>query len=424
MAKNDIIGLFCFGKEIGRIGFDEDRRTSTFQYHPDFLKAGDYSKLFPFIIKHTATAQLFNKYNNESFKGLPPMIADSLPDTFGNIIFKAWMENNHKDFERISIVEQLAYVGNRGMGALEYRPGKSIPKNANINLDEITDVLSRVLDQKSHTSGEKLDSAALLNIFKIGTSAGGARPKVLISQHKVTAMLIPGDLEYSADYEHYLVKLYIPETEYPYNRQTVEYCYYLTAIELGITMMPSKLIEEKHFATLRFDRQDGKKKHILTASGMTGWDFKDPVVSSYENLFELAVNLKISPKQIDELYKRMVFNVVFFNIDDHLKNHSFIYDEEYDRWDLSPAYDLTYALNAVIRVIRVNRVMSINGKRKDISLNDLLSVAEKFTVKKAKQIIESVQNAIPFWLQQARTYEIPENVITEMQKDFIRFEVK
>jgi len=423
MATNDIISLYCFDEEIGKIGFDEDRNTSTFQYHPDHLKSGKYSNLFPFIFKKTPAAQLFNKYNNESFRGLPPMIADSLPDVFGNIIFKAWLEANHKDFEKISVIEQLAYVANRGMGALEYRPGKKIKKNVSINLDEITEVLSQVLEQKHHTSGAQLDSAALLNVFKIGTSAGGARPKILISQHKETGKIIPGDLEYSAEYNHYLVKLSLPDQEHPYSRETVEYCYYLTAIELGIEMMPSRLIEGKHFATMRFDRQNGKKKHILTASGMTGWDFKDPEVSSYENLFELALNLKVAPRQIDELFKRMIFNVIFFNVDDHLKNHSFIYEEQDNEWRLSPAYDLTYALNPLIRILKASRAMSINGKRKEINLEDLLTIADKFTIKKAKQIIESVQNAIPRWLEHALALGIPEKIISEMQKDFITFKL-
>lgn len=421
MAKNDIITIYCFDQEVGRIGYDEDRRTSTFQYNPDFLKLIQYGNLFPFIFKKTAAPQLFSRYNTESFRGLPPMISDSLPDVFGNLIFKTWLEANHKDFNKISIIEQLAYVANRGMGALEYRPGKEIKKTTTINLDEITQVLSQVLDHNNQVSGDQLDSEALLNIFKIGSSAGGARPKILISQHQKTGKIIPGDLEFSNSYNHYLVKLFIPDEEHAYSRETVEYCYYLTATGVGITMMPSKLVENKHFATLRFDRHGGKKKHILTASGLTGWDFKDPAESSYENLFKLAVNLKIAPKQIDELFKRMVFNVVFFNIDDHLKNHSFIYDEASDRWDLSPAYDITYALNPLVRVLRVNRVLSINGKRKDVLLADLLGIAEQFTVKKAKQIIQTVQEAIPVLERHAKELNIPEHVIEGMKKDFVTF---
>ena len=421
MAKNNLIKLYCFNQEIGRLGFDEDRAASTFQYHPDFLKSGNYPHLFPYIFKKTAMPQVFNTYNTESFRGLPPMIADSLPDVFGNIIFKAWLEANDKNFEKISVLEQLAYVGSRGMGALEYRPEQKLGKNVTINLEEVTQVMGQVLAQKNGISEEVLDGAALLNIFKIGSSAGGARPKILISQHKKSGRIIPGDLEYAGDYDHYLVKLYIPEEGYPYSREKVEYCYYLTAIALGINMMPSKLIEDKHFATLRYDRLEGKKKHVLTASGITGWDFKDTGKSSYENLFELAINLKLTPRQLDELFLRMVFNVVFFNIDDHLKNHAFIYDELQDRWDLSPAYDLTYALNPLQQAIRINRALSINGKRRDITLTDLLGIADRYTIKSPKLVIEKVNQGIAIWLKYAQQLGIPEHIIVAMQKDFVRF---
>lgn len=422
MAKNNLITVWCFGREIGRVGFDEDRLSSTFQYHPEFLKSGEFSRLFPYIFKRTDIAQVFDRYHSESFRGLPPMIADSLPDVFGNIIFKAWLEANHEDFGKISVLEQLAYVGSRGMGALEYRPERKVlGKNVSIDLDEITQVMGRVLAQKNGISAEGMDSAALLNIFKIGSSAGGARPKVLISQHKTTGKIIPGDLEYSADYDHYLVKLLIPEEEHPYSREKVEYCYYLTATELGIAMMGSHLIEDKHFATLRYDRADGQKKHVLTASGMTGWDFKDPQKSSYENLFTLALNLKLPPKQLDELFLRMVFNVVFFNIDDHLKNHAFIYNQDRDRWDLSPAYDITYALNPLQQVVRVNRALSIGGKRRDVSVDDLLTIAETYTVKNPKQVIEKVVKGIELWLENAEKLGIPKHIIAAMQKDFVRF---
>ena len=154
---------------------------------------------------------------------------------------------------------------------------------------------------------------------------------------------------------------------------------------------------------------------------MTGWDFKDPQKSSYENLFTLALNLKLPPKQLDELFLRMVFNVVFFNIDDHLKNHAFIYNQDRDRWDLSPAYDITYALNPLQQVVRVNRALSIGGKRRDVSMDDLLTIAETYTVKNPKQVIEKVVKGIELWLENAEKLGIPKHIIAAMQKDFVRF---
>ncbi|MCB4235147.1 HipA domain-containing protein [Kaistella anthropi] len=196
--------------------------------------------------------------------------------------------------------------------------------------------------------------------------------------------------------------------------------YYEIAQSLGIVMMPSKLIDDKHFATLRFDRQKGQKHHILTASGMTGWDFKKPEHSSYENLFKLAVDLKLPHKDIEQLFRRMVFNIVFFNIDDHLKNFSFIYNKEKDRWNLAPAYDLTYPLDALKNYTRVSRAMSVNGKRTDITRDDLLIIADQFTIKNPNSVIESVLSATESFKPLCEKQNIPVKVIEKIQSEFIK----
>lgn len=422
MGINNIITVWCFDKEIGKIGYEEDKRRSTFQFNPAFLDSGLYTLLFPFIIKRTKTTQVFNSFNNEHFRGLPPMIADSLPDVFGNLIFKAWLEVSNKQFEKISILEQLTYVANRGMGALEFRPVKKLPNNTTINIEEIIRILKRVLKNKQETGGEQLSSSALLNVFKIGTSAGGARPKILISQHKVNGNIIPGDLEYSDDYRHLLVKLSLNDDEKGYSSELIEYSYYLVATSLNINMTASELIEDKHFATTRFDRKNGKKIHILTASGMTGWDFTDdPKNSSYENLFKLATALKLPHGQIEQLYRRMVFNVVFANADDHLKNHSFMYDQDNNSWDLAPAYDLNYSFNPLLHFTKTSRALSINNKRIDINLEDLLTIADQYTIGNPKGIIRSTQNGILVWEQIASKLNLPSKVIRNIKRDFITF---
>jgi serine/threonine-protein kinase HipA len=417
MSKNNLINLHCFDREVGRLGFDENRNASFFQYNPDFLAEGIYPKMFPLIFKRIPQTQVFNKYNTETFRGLPPMIADSLPDVFGNIIFKAWMEHANRDFKKISVLEQLAYVGKRGMGALEYLPSKEIKGSATISIDDITQIVQQVLDNKQGTQADTLDSTSLLNIFKIGTSAGGIRPKILVSEHKETGVIIPGDLVFDDSYNHYLIKLGMDEG-LNYSREAVEYAHYLTATSLGIDMMPTKLIEGKHFATLRFDRQSGEKVHVLTATGLTGWDHKDPGVSSYENLFELAVHLQVAHKDIEAIFRRMIFNLVFANHDDHLKNHSFIYDKAEDNWKLAPAYDLTYSLNAEIEFKRTSRVLSINGKRTDIDLGDILSIADRFTVKNARSIIQEIQGATPVWLDHAQQLDIRPRIVNSISKEF------
>ena len=415
MARDKIIDIVAFDQEIGKLGYDLDQGKSFFQYHPDFLDSGKYSKLFPFIFKSAKPTQVFTEYHQDTFQGLPPMIADSLPDTFGNIIFQEWL--TARGIQKVTPLEQLAYVADRGMGALEYKPIKELPKTATVNIDEVITILEKVLKLKEGTTGEDLNELSLLNIFKIGTSAGGARPKILISEHKETGAIIAGDSVISEDYNHYLVKLHIDDSD-GYNKEKVEYGYYMLAQEAGIEMMPSKLIENKHFATLRYDRQHGEKQHVLTVTGLTGWDFKSqPENSSYENVFKVAIGLEVPHKDLQQLFKRMVFNLVFRNVDDHLKNHSFIYNKQSNSWNLGPAYDLTYALNPLFTFKTTSRALSINGKRTAITTKDLLKVAEAFVIKNPKGIIEEVQSLIPRWLEIAGELELPETIIQKINSD-------
>jgi serine/threonine-protein kinase HipA len=188
-------------------------------------------------------------------------------------------------------------------------------------------------------------------------------------------------------------------------------------------MMPSKLIENKHFATLRIDRQHGEKQHMLTVTGLTGWDFKSqPDNSSYENVFKVALGLEVPHKDLQQLFKRMVFNLVFRNVDDHLKNHSFIYNKESNSWNLGPAYDLTYALDPLFTFKTTSRALSINGKRTAILIKDVLAIAEEFSIKNPKGITEDVQALIPRWAEIASELEINETIINAIQSDFKIFE--
>jgi len=417
MARDKVINVRAFEMELGKLGYDLDSQKSFFQYNPDFLDSGQYAKLFPFIFKRTKSVQVFKEYQGDTFQGLPPMIADSLPDAFGNIIFQEWLDA--RGIQKITPLEQLAYVADRGMGALEYQPIKELPTSSQINLDEVVQVLEKVLKLKDDTKGGNLNELALLNVFKIGTSAGGARPKILISEHKETGEIIAGDRVVNDDYNHYLVKLHLDDRD-GYNKEVVEYAYYLLAKEAGIDMMSSKLIENKHFATLRYDRQHGEKQHTLTVTGLTGWDFKSqPENSSYENIFKVALSLGVPHKDIQQLFRRMVFNLVFRNVDDHLKNHSFIYDKENESWQLGPAYDVTYALNPLITFKATSRALSINGKRTEITQKDLLAVAEEFAIKNPKGIIAEVQKLMPRWSEIAIEFGILKSIVDRISGDLI-----
>lgn len=419
MSRNEFIGVKCFGLEIGRLSMDEHRKESSFQYNPDFLNSGRFLHLFPDtgVLKRVQPVQVFRQFNSDTFRGLPPMFADSLPDVFGDIIVKKWLELNDLSRQQIGVLDQLSYVADRGMGALEFFPAHDLPTNQPVDLSEIIADL-KVLLQTNEVSGKNaINKQGLLNIFKIGSSAGGARPKVLLSEHKVTGELLPGDLNCSDDYDHYLIKLHLDE-ELGYNREVIEYSYYLVCEYLGINRTYSKLVDGQHFATIRFDRHAGGKKHVLTACGLTGWDFQLPNHSTYENLFELAFFLKVPQREIEELFFRMVFNVVFCNTDDHLKNHSFIYDEDRDAWNLSPAYDVTYSLNPLLNYKRTSRALSINNKRYGVTTKDLLQVADRFTIRNAKDMIQCTLNAVPYWVGVAEKLQLSDELIRSIQKDF------
>jgi serine/threonine-protein kinase HipA len=419
MASAKIIQVIAFGLEIGKLGYDMDQKRAVFQYNPDFLSSGKYLNLFPFIFRRVEQAQVFTEYHSDTFQGLPPMIADSLPDTFGTIIFQEWL--SRRGIKKLTPLEQLAYVADRGMGALEYKPVKELLETSTINIGQVVEILERVLKLKDDAVEKDLSELSLLNIFKIGSSAGGARPKILVAEHKDTGALVAGDRQVGSDYNHYLIKLHLDDS-IGYSQEHVEYAYYLMAQEVGIEMMPSKLIEDKHFATLRYDRQKGEKQHAMTVSGLTGWDFQsNPENSSYENVFKLALGLKVPFKDLQQLYRRMIFNLVFRNSDDHLKNHSFIYEKKSDTWSLSPAYDLTYSLNPLINFKITSRALSIRGKRQNIGLKDLLILAEEFSIKNPKKIIDEVQNAASNWNEVASELQINKRVIQRINDDFVRF---
>lgn len=341
------------------------------------------------------------------------MVADSLPDSFGNLVFKEWLEATHQEMAALSPLEQLTYVGTRAMGAIEFVPARELPGNATVDLEKVTDIFRKVLDMKLSIKEKGLSNAALINIFKIGTSAGGARPKVIVSEHKETGMLIPGDLVTSDDYHHWLVKLSLEEDK-PYSQEQLEFIYYKIATSLDIEMMPSKLVNGRHFATLRFDRQNGEKQHILTASGMTGWNYKEPDQSSYENLFKLAIALQVPHRDIMQLFRRMAFNIVFANTDDHLKNFTFIYNHHADKWNLAPAYDLTYPFDVMLNVTKVNRALSINGRRHNIIREDLLKIAEDFSIKGANGIIDATVLATKDFKGWAKSLCFPDFVVEKI----------
>jgi serine/threonine-protein kinase HipA len=412
----DILNIKLFGEEIGRLGYDNDKRCSYFQYSPDYLTTNN-SKSLPFIIKRNPEIQSFPQFEGKAFRGLPPMFADSLPDIFGNHLFQSWLNAQGKPIQ-LNALEQLAYVGRRGMGAWEYEPTLTMDAPSSFRIAEMAQLLKEILADKESLMPEIANAEGLLNLFRIGTSAGGMRPKILVARHRKTNQIMPGDLLYGPHHDYFLVKLNL-ENDPSHPKETIEFIYASIAQQHGIDMMPCELWEGQHFATHRFDRQNNQKQHVLTASGLTGWDYQNTEDSSYENLFKLAMALKITLNELQQLFRRMVFNVVFNNIDDHLKNHSFTYHPETDQWHLSPAYDLTYALNPKLKFHKVSRALSIGGKREQISRKDLLKIADTFSIEQAEQTIQEILESRSLWSDLAYRHHLSPTLISTIQQQMV-----
>lgn len=413
------VDIFYKNKKIGTIGYDAINEKSYFLYDDTYLQSK--ANLFPLVLKRTEQVQVFTYTKNSSFRGLPSVIADSLPDDFGNEIFQNWLKGHNLITEQLTPVHQLAYLGNRAMGALEFKPSKIVNDiHTEIHIEEIADVLQQVIHNKAHILAKELDDLSLLNIFKLGTSAGGARPKIIISEHKTTGTIYPGDIFISNDYHHWLVKLGL-DKNLPYSKEMIEFVYYKLATQVGITMTECKMIANKHFATKRFDRVNNQKIHMLTASGMSGIDFKNREHSSYNNLFKLTEVINISKEDVTQLFRRMVFNYVFSNTDDHLKNVSFQYNDTTNDWSLAPAYDITFSRDPLLMFENQLHALFLNGKKKNITIDDFLQIAKEHNIKKASKIIQEVVNGIPLWLELANTYKIPKNIANIIQNEFNDF---
>lgn len=412
----NILNITLFGKEIGRLGYDNNKRCSYFQYNPDYLE-NKSANCIPFIIKKSADAQSFPQFEGKAFRGLPPMFADSLPDVFGNHLFQAWLSIQGKPTQ-LDTLEQLTYVGNRGIGAWEYEPANKIEAPSSFRISDMAQLLSEIVDEKEQINPQLTNTEGLMNLFRMGTSAGGMRPKILVARHRKTNQLMPGDLLYGPHHDYLLAKLNL-DNDPSHPKETIEFIYANIAKEIGIEMMPCELWEGQHFVTHRFDRQNNQKQHVLTASGLTGWDYQNPEDSSYENLFKLAIALKIPLSELQQLFRRMTFNVAFNNIDDHLKNHSFMYHYETYKWHLAPAYDLTYALNPKLKFHKVSRALSINGKREQIQRTDMLKIAELFNIDDAETIITEVTSGQTLWSELAFKHHISAPLVAIIQQQMV-----
>jgi serine/threonine-protein kinase HipA len=363
-----------------------------------------------------------------NFHHLPYLLSDSMPDDFGNELMKEWLRQKAISYDKINPVDRLTYVGKRGMGALEYQPYNHRENNEYlVEVSELLDVAKKVLEGKKDTSFGTLDKDSLINILRIGTSVGGARAKALVAlkrgDHGEIDGMRPGDILQPEGWSYWLLKIdgankkSLGESE---GMGKLEYAYYKMAKEAGIDISESKLIEENdrfHFLTKRFDRTDsGKRIHMQTWGALAGIDYRVPKASSYETLFRVMKRLRLAYPQIEQQYRRMIFNVLARNHDDHVKNFSFLMSED-GTWKISPAYDLCFSFSPGGIWTREHQ-SSINGKFDHFKREDLMDFATTFGIKKATRIIEEVKEAVSRWPVIAAELDIPQERIHQIHNLF------
>lgn len=424
-----------WGEVVGAIAWDEAQQLGFFEYDKQFLEKNVEVCPLKMPIKVEQTIFSFPELrpakNSEfnTFKGLPGLLADTLPDAYGNQLINIWLAQQGRPEKSMNPVEQLCFIGKRAMGALEFEPRqlKTNTKTFAVEIESLVSVARKMLSNRENFSVNvnKDEEIAIKQIIAIGTSAGGARPKAVIAYNKKTGEVRSGQSNVPKGFEHWLIKLdgvsdvQLGDSQ-GYGR--VEMAYYLMAKASGIEMMPCELLEENgraHFMTKRFDREAGNiKHHIQTFCAIKHFDFNQVNSFSYEQLFQTMRELRLTYKEAEQMFRRMIFNAFAKNCDDHTKNFSFILKQN-QKWELAPAYDICFAYNPKSFWVS-QHALSINGKRKDFTVDDFLIVAKSMNIKKAKSIINEVRLNIAKWeyfadkagVDSAKKIMIKDNLLT------------
>ncbi|MDZ7773080.1 MAG: type II toxin-antitoxin system HipA family toxin [Balneolaceae bacterium] len=403
--------VHIWGETVGAVAWDSDRELASFEYNNAFLQRG--WELAPLKMPLSAGQTIFDfprlrkkrERELDAFRGLPGLLADSLPDQYGNQLIDRWLARQGRPPDSMNPVEKLCFIGKRGMGALEFEPAyfERDPGSTGIEIESLVEMARTMLSRRADFSTNlDKDDQAMKQILRVGTSAGGARPKAVIAYNRRTSEVRSGQAKAPEEFEHWIIKLdgvsevQLGETT-GYGR--VEMAYYRMAIDCGIDMMHSKLLEENgraHFMTRRFDREDdGTKHHIQTLCAMKHFDYNDVQSYSYEQLFQTMRELKLDYPSSEQMFRRMVFNVLARNCDDHTKNFAFRLQKD-GKWELAPAYDLCHAYRPGSEWVS-QHALSINGARKDIQRKDLLAVADTINIRKAPAIIDQINGMVGKW---------------------------
>ena len=412
----DVAKVNMFGMPVGTFRWDERYNVARFEYDSSFVGRGLEPSPLMMPVQE-GRVYSFAGLDRETYKGLPGMLADSLPDTYGRALFDRWLALTGRTSS--NPIETLCFLGKRCMGALEFEPAMDITydPNALFEIDSLVKVASDALAEKSSFGVNLNDDkkASIAEILRLGTSAGGQRAKAIIAYNKETGEVRSGQVEAPAGFNYYLIKLDGVSATVGFkatgNHGRLEYSFYKLAKACGIEMTDCSLIEENgraHFLTQRFDRNNGKKIHMQTLCGMAHFDYRIHRAYSNEQAFNVMRALRLPYSAAQEMFRRMVFNVVVRNQDDHTKNISFLMGED-GIWRLSPAYDMGYAYNPKGGWTATHQ-MSINGKFDDITRQDLLTFAHQNNIKDAAMIIDEISDVASQWPDLAAECGVPKTV--------------
>ncbi len=424
-----------WGELAGAVAWDNTTGYAIFEYDPKFKRKGWELAPIQMPVSESKSSYNFPALRKKSdpaldtFKGLPGLLADVLPDRYGNELINLWLARQGRPLDSMNPVETLCFIGTRGMGALEFEPTtlKESKRTFSVDIDSLVDIAGKMLTKKEAfvTNLQEDEEKAILEILQIGTSAGGARPKAVIAYNEKTGEVKSGQTNAPKGFEHWLLKLDgVSDVQLGASKGygRVEMAYYNMAVACGIEMMPSRLLEENgraHFMTKRFDREGGSTKHhIQTFCAMKHFDYNLVTSFSYEQLFQTLRELKLSYPDAEQLFRRMVFNVMARNCDDHTKNFAFRLKKD-GKWELAPAYDVCHAYQPKHQWVS-QHALSINGKRTNITKDDLLTIGKSIKHKKAAETIEEISNTVSQWKTYADEVKVSPKLRDEIAATLIR----
>ena len=426
----EIIEVHLWGRMIGVLA--QQGSNISFSYDEEFQRSG--IELSPLVMPLGKGVYSFPRLNPETFKGLPPPIADSLPDHYGTQLINRWLTMNGRPLHSITPLERLAYMGNRGMGAFEYHPSHhpNLEVAQKIEISSLVEMAKEILNQRNSLSIslDKDDHGkfeALRHLIQVGTSAGGARAKAVIAYNEETKEMRSGQTDAPNGFSQYLMKFDGfsgtggDGSDNPHGFGAIEYVYHLMARRAGIEMMDCQIIKEngrKHFMTRRFDRVGIHKIHTQTLCAFANADYNAQRILGYENVFAILEDLNFSYKDKEQLFLRMLFNVMACNHDDHTKNFSFCMNKQ-GVWSISPAYDICYSYNPNRSSWVHQHQMTINNKAEHFELKDFEPIAKRFFIKKWKNLYESVRGSLKDWSDLAHEQRVEGEMVEEINNNFV-----